>query len=613
VASGPSKVPPQPPASGAAPPPVSEGGEGEYKGVARLLLKVPAFSGEVELELQGDAVTLRFNGLEAKGALPQLRSLCEQVGLLEKDYFALKEALRGLGLKVPEPPVPEDLARILPALSPSEVVEYMRRLPQGDLGLAKLIELAEREGWFDREVAANPKVALRRLSHNVRAQYAARLLEEWGLVRLVARETLDGVEGRCAVAGDRLLRPLSDWESVAARFFASALSREVLSYVEKHPATVASVFVPRERVNPWHLLRLRGGWVLDLRDLKLVPPSLCDWWFTVEVDVGLGERDLRELVDRVRRGDYDVKENMVYRLWRSHFSDEDWSYICDGMGTLLAPRRFKLVVLLKGDADVGKSSFLSAALKPIEELIASVPLSRLSDQFALQPLEGKWANVYTEEVAPTVRNLQIVNNLVGESDWIYVDRKRRDPIRIRSLKVMVFACNALPQVTSWSGGVMEAFLARLSVVLMEAPEDFKPERGIAERVPKAEGLAYLLHCRRQLEENGWEVRRRDRETLLQMLWEAQSPVYRFLAERCTRDPQGRVERGKLYDEYVRWCADNGITKLLSRAEFYTTIRSMGFAEAKGSGGKRFFVGLRLISEEAERQYQEEVARWLEAA
>jgi hypothetical protein len=160
---------------------------------------------------------------------------------------------------------------------------------------------------------------------------------------------------------------------------------------------------------------------------------------------------------------------------------------------------------------------------------------------------------------------------------------------------------------------MEAFLTRLSVIIMEAPEGFKPVKDIAEKVPKPEAFAFLLWCRRQLEEKGWEVGRRDRETLLQMLWEAQSPVYRFVAERCARDPQGRVERGRLYDEYVRWCADSGITKLLSRAEFYTVLRSMGFREARGSGGKRFFLGLELLEEGAQRRWEEEEGRWIEGA
>jgi energy-coupling factor transporter ATP-binding protein EcfA2 len=634
------RKPPAAPTAGAVP--TMEVGEGAYKGVARLLLKVHAFSGEVELELQGDAVTLRFNGLEAGGALPQLRALCERVGLLEKDYFALKEELRKLGLKVPEPPVPVDLAKIFPACTPLEMLELLGTLPRGDLGLSALLERAELEGWVSAEDSLNPKKLLSKVPSHVRARLAAQLLEEWDLVRIVAlrlapageeRATGEAYEGRCAPVGDRVLLPLEVWESAASRFFASALNHETLSYVRNHPTAVPSHEVPLERVNPWHLLRLKG-WVLDLRDLKLVPPSLCDWWFTYQVDMGLRDAELRLLVERVRRGEYDIRENAVYRLWKPHFDaaggegdgsagEREWGYFVDAVGTWFAPHRFRLVALLVGERGSGKSSLLAALTAPIEPLVGRVPLSKLAskERFALQPLIGKWVNVYSERLAPTVSNLEAINNLVGESDWVYVDRKHKPPVFIRSLKSMVFAGNAVPMVTSWEAGVMDAFIDRLSVIFVGKPEDFKPVKDIAEKVPKAESFAFLLWCRRQLEqsegrEREWELRRRSAEELLELLLEAQSPVYRFIAERCAKDPQARVERKELYAAYVEWLKEQGVTAVLSRDQFYMQIRSMGFVDRPWKGEYCFF-GLRLAEEGEEGRKQalllEEAGRFAESA
>jgi energy-coupling factor transporter ATP-binding protein EcfA2 len=628
------RKPPTAPTAGAVP--TMEVGEGAYKGVARLLLKVHAFSGEVELELAGDAVTLRFNGLEAGGALPQLRALCERVGLLEKDYFALKEELRKLGLKVPEPPVPSDLAQLLPACSPPEALELLSTLPHGDLGLSALLERAELEGWVSAEDSLNPKKLLSKVPSHVRARLAAQLLEEWGLVRIVAlrlapageeRATGEAYEGRCAPVGDRVLLPLEVWEGVASRFFASALNREALSYVRNHPTAVPSHEVPLERVNPWHLLRLKG-WVLDLRDLKLVPPSLCDWWFTYQIDLGLRDAELRNLVERVRGGEYEVKENAVYKLWKLHFDaagKEEWGYFTDATGTWLSPHRHRLVVLLVGERGSGKSSLLAVLTAPIEPLVGRVPLSKLAskERFALQPLIGKWVNVYSEKLAPTVSNLETINNLVGESDWVYVDRKYKPPIFIRSLKSMIFAGNAVPAVTSWEAGVMDAFIDRLSVIFVGKPEGFKPVKDIAEKVPKAESFAFLLWCRWQLEqsegrERGWELRRRSAEELLELLLEAQSPVYRFIAERCVRDPHARVERKKLYEAYVNWLKEQGVTAVPPRDQLYMQIRSMGFVERKWKG-EYYFFGLRLAEEGEEgggrkqAQLLEEAGRFAEGA
>jgi hypothetical protein len=593
--------------------------------IARAQLKIPVFSGEVELELQGDAVTLRFNGLEARGALPQLRALCERVGLLDKDYLALKEGLRSLGLKVPEPPVPGDLAQLLPACSPPEALELLSTLPHGDLGLNALLERAELEGWVSAEDSSNPKKLLSKVPSHVRARLAAQLLEEWGLVRIVAlrlspageeRATGEAYESRCAPVGDRVLLPLEVWESAASRFFASALNREALSYVRNHPTALHSVEVPLERVNPWHLLRLKG-WVLDLRDLSLAPPSLCDWWFTYQIDLGLSDAKLRGLVERVRRGDCDLKENRVYQLWSGHFPGEEWDYVCDLLGAIPSPRRHRLLGVVVGPPGVGKSSFLTAATKAVDPLIGHVPLAELAaERFAKQPLIGKWANVYSENIAPVLRNPGIVNNLLGEDDWVYVQRKHKPAIYVRALKVMIFACNALPVVKTWSGGELEALLDRLSVVLMEAPEGFKPVGEAASLVSKPDSFEFLLCCAKGLAERGWVPRRRDREEVRKMLVESLNPAYQFVAERCAVNPQARVERKKLYEAYSRWCAERGVTEKMTEHDLYRALRDMGFSDREVSG-TWYFYGLKLLEgargERKQAQLLEEVSRFAETA
>jgi phage/plasmid-associated DNA primase len=316
------------------------------------------------------------------------------------------------------------------------------------------------------------------------------------------------------------------------------------------------------------------------------------------VDLGLGEGELRSLVESVRRGDYVVEGNLVYRLWRGHFEGSEWEYFVDAVGTFLAPHRFRLVALLVGERGCGKSSLLAAVTKAIDPLVGKVPLSQLAGEsrFAAQPLIGKWVNMYSEQLRPTLRNLETVNNLVGESDWVFVDRKHKPAVWIRSLKSMVFAGNAIPVVTSWSEGVMDAFLDRLSIIFVRRPEGFKPEKGVVEKVPRSESLAFLLWCRWQLEQRGWEVRRRDEEELLDLLMEAQSPVLQFLEERCVREEGARVEKKALYEAYLTWLREKGITKVPSRGDFYAQVRLAGFQEGK-AGNKRYFKGLRLAGDQ----------------
>jgi len=566
----------------------------------------------VEVELCGDLVTVRFEGREARGTRLQLRWLCAEVGLLEKDCFALIEALREMGVKVPEPPVPLELVSVLRAASPGEAIELVETLPHGDLGVLRLLEAAESEGWVTAKEVNDPQRALKKVPHQVRVRLISNLLEEWGLVRVAALEAVEAFEARCAPVGDRVLLPIDVWESVASRFFASALSREVYSYVRNHPAAVATARVKQEQLNPWHMWRLRDC-ILDLRDLKLVPPSLCDWWFTYQVP--LGEREAHEIVEKVRRNEYDIESNAVYASWRSHFTDEDWQYFVDAVGVWAAPMRFRLLTFVVGERHIGKSSLLAALTKPIEPLVGRVPLSRLQERFGVQPLIGKQLNVYSEQPfaggRAALKDLDTVNNLVGEDDFVYVDRKHKPPIAIRSLKTMTFAMVSLPVIETRMKGSLEAFIDRLSIVFMQRPENFQPEHEYAKRVPARDTFAFLIWARKQLEDRNWEVRKRDEDTLLELLIEAQSPVYRFVAECCVKQPQARIERGKLYDEYTKWCLENGF-RPLPRSEFYTAVRSMGFAE-KMWRGVRYFFGITTAPEAAQRQFEEEHARWLEGA
>jgi len=569
---------------------------------AVVLLRVPTFSGEVEVTVAGDHVTLRHNNASASGSLPQLRLLAESLGLSEKDLLVLRVAMERLGVRTPGPPLPLDMVEVLPRLSPSERLEVVGWLQPGDLGVEKLLSLAVADGWLEEGEARDIKKAVRRVPPHARAYYAARLLEEWGLLRLVAvrlapegeqRATGEAFEGWCVVVGDNLLYPLEVWEGVAARFFLCALTRETLSYVRSHTKVLTTREVPLNRVNPWHLLRLRG-WVLDLRDLQLLPPSLTDYYFTYEVDLGVSDEELKALIESIRRGDYAVELNRVYALWRSHFPDGgkggegDWEYFVDAVGTFLSPFRFRLVAFLVGERGCGKTSLLSAVTKAIDPLVGRIPLSQLAgdNRFALQPLVGKWVNVYSEQLKPTLRNLEVVNNLVGEEDWIFVDRKHKPPIWIRSLKSMVFAGNAVPLVTSWSEGPMDAFIDRLSIIEIRRPEGFKPEKNIVERVSKLDSLAFLLWARRQLEERGWQVRKRSEEELVDMLMTAHDYVTQFIEERCIRDEHARVDRTELYNAFKEWLKEKHITRVPNRADFYAQVRSLGFKEKKQAPAQR---------------------------
>jgi phage/plasmid-associated DNA primase len=317
-------------------------------------------------------------------------------------------------------------------------------------------------------------------------------------------------------------------------------------------------------IDPWDKLNLANG-VLDLSELRLKDTG---GYFRHRLNVSITQEEL----DMIKGGSYDVKQNEIYRLWRNHFDDENWEYLVHSLGTWLAPHRTRHLAFIIGPRGVGKSTLLRALTSPILPVVANIPLNLLTDYtFGLEGLIGKQLNVYSERGEIVLRRLDLINNLVGEHDFIAVPRKYKPTTTIRSLKTMVFAMNDPPIVTEYGGETMAAFVDRLSIIEMEMPEDFKPRYGL--EVDQKEAFKFLLWCRVQLERNGWQIKKMGDDEMLEYLMKTANSALQFLeSEYVAPDPAGRVKGTELYDAYVAWCNEKGITPM-GRNSFYTTVAS----------------------------------------
>jgi phage/plasmid-associated DNA primase len=206
----------------------------------------------------------------------------------------------------------------------------------------------------------------------------------------------------------------------------------------------------------------------------------------------------------------------------------------------------------------------------MEPLVATVSLRSITGyQFGLQALVGKHVLAYSERGDVVLKNLDIINNIVGESDFIHVERKHKPAVKIRSLKAALFTMNDPPILHEQGGETLAAFIERLSLVFMRAPEGFKATREY--RVPPEEAFKLLLWCRAKLEERGWEIRKRSYEEKLDYLVKMANSALRFLESGyVVDDPDGRVKGTELYEAYVKWCKENGLTPM-GLNNFYTIV------------------------------------------
>jgi phage/plasmid-associated DNA primase len=320
------------------------------------------------------------------------------------------------------------------------------------------------------------------------------------------------------------------------------------------------------QVDPLHRLNLRSG-VLDLKSLRIETGQ--GYYFRYPP---LPVNITQEEIDEVRKGHYDIKENEVYKLWRSHFDNENWEYLVHSLGTWLAPKRFRHIAFIIGPRGSGKSTLLEALTRPIEPIVARVSLSLLTDYtFGFEALIGKQLNVYSERGEAVLRRPDLINSLVGEHDYLTVPRKYKSPTTIRSLKAMCFAMNDPPLIIEYGGETMAAFLDRLSIIEITRPEDFKPIVGL--EVDPKEAFLFLLDCRVKLEENEWKIKKMDEDAMLDYLTRTSNPALQFLeSDWIIMDPSAKVKGTELYEAYVAWCKERGLTPM-SRNSFYTTVAS----------------------------------------
>jgi len=339
------------------------------------------------------------------------------------------------------------------------------------------------------------------------------------------------------------------------------------------------------QIDPWDMLNLTNG-VLDLRELK-IKESSSEYYFRHRLLIKISDKDL----DEIRSDSYDIEKNEVYKLWRKHFDDENWEYFVHSVGTWLRPERSKHIAFLIGPSDSGKSTLLHVLTKPIKPIVAHVDLRSITSyQFGLEALVGKLINVYSERGETVLRNIDMINNLVGEKDYITVQRKHKSAVTIRSLKTMMFSMNDPPVLSEYGGETLRAFLNRLSIILIKQPDNFKPIPDLD--VDPREAFMFLLWARRQLEKNNWIIKKMSDDDMISYLIRETNSALKFLEESkvIERDPSSVVKGTDLYEAYVDWCMRQGL-KAFDRNRFYTIVGSR--FQAYEREGSKWFRGLKI--------------------
>jgi len=367
------------------------------------------------------------------------------------------------------------------------------------------------------------------------------------------------------------------WVSfIVTSFFGETSSRIINSFFKVTMTKGKSI--DYRRINPVNKLRLQDG-VLDLETLSFSRTEESDrYYFTyyaplfLNSPMSLSGSLLRRLED-IKAERYDITQNRIYQLFRNHFDETNWRYFVSAVGTILSPYRHKLIAFIVGPTGAGKSTLLKILMKPIEPIVAHVQLRDLLDyKFARESLIGKQVLVSYERGEVVLRNIDLLNQLFGESDEITVPRKFKSAIKIPSLKAGFIAMNDLPLVNEYGGETMYAFAERLSIINVTKPEGFEPIIGLSEKVKPEEAFEFLAWARIQLEKRGWKIEKLEPSDVIDFMRTSNNSAYQFLSmsDDIIEDPNDKIKGSELYELYTAWCDRKGI-KALSRNDFYMIV------------------------------------------
>ena len=288
--------------------------------------------------------------------------------------------------------------------------------------------------------------------------------------------------------------------------------------------------------------------------------------------------------------------------------NDNWINLYEIIGYTLYPKYdLHKAVMLVGQGSNGKSTFLSLLRILLgAENVSAISLQELCDpdnRFAKTQLFGKLANIYPDLPREPVTDTGTFKMLTGE-DMLMADRKFKEPIRFVNYAKLIFSANELPKVSDTT----YAFWRRWIVIRF--PNQFKPisnflnnfllEHG--EEIPRLLALS-ILAIKNTLKRGSFTYEGSALD--YKELWLRKvDPVYRFIQEMIeqgvyVKDPDGKVERDKLFEEYQQWVdkkntEDEEDLPRLNKRQFTIAMEKHGFRRVK-IGSRYYYKGLRPAS------------------
>jgi len=226
--------------------------------------------------------------------------------------------------------------------------------------------------------------------------------------------------------------------------------------------------------------------------------------------------------------------------------------------------------ILHGPGQSGKSTVLSVLEKLLgERNVSNIEWQDLGDRFKTANLFNKLANIAADLPARAIEDAAMFKAIVGE-DTITAERKFKNPFSFKPFARLLFSCNKLPYSRDQSDGFYRRpIIIPFARVVASGSVDKNLKAKLYEEINGI--FVWALAGLRRLMENDFTFSENE-STRAQMesYKRENSNVLAYVAENCTISPACHIRRELLYQDYKRFCEQNGF-KFASQRNFNREI------------------------------------------
>ncbi|SDG73659.1 putative DNA primase/helicase [Aneurinibacillus thermoaerophilus] len=222
----------------------------------------------------------------------------------------------------------------------------------------------------------------------------------------------------------------------------------------------------------------------------------------------------------------------------------------------------KMIFILDGPSDTGKSTFITATLENLltDNAKSHVELQELSDnEYKQAELFEKVVNIYADLPAKGIQDIGYIKAATG-GDKITARRIYGHPFSFYNKAKFVFSTNGLP--ANYSKDTSDAFYNRLIIIpFNQVPK--QKDVTLKEKLANEKDFIFMwaLEGLLRLIKNGFKFTETETtEQLLQEYKQENNPVMRFVNECCELGDY-TIPRATLYTHYENFCEQNNYKKL----------------------------------------------------